>query len=207
MNQLLTLSRWIDRINSAIGWLAGWLVLVMIGVGCWNVIGRYVGQAVGQNLSSNALIETQWYLFSVVFLMGAAYTLRRNDHVRVDIFQSGWSGRRRALADLVGTLLFLLPFCALVLVFSWKWVLASWRISELSPDPGGLPRYPIKSLILISFIALIGQGISEAIKNLAILTGHRPAHPPASPPASLPETGPETGPETRTDREPPGGRP
>ncbi len=174
MNTLLGVSRWIDRINSGIGRLASWLVLVMIGVGSWNVVGRYVGQAVGRNLSSNALIETQWYLFSLVFMLGAAYTLRLNGHVRVDVFQSRWRGKRKALAELVGTLLFLLPFSGLILFFSWKWVLASWRIWETSPDPGGLPRYPIKSLILVSFVVLLLQGISEAIKNAAILTGHRP---------------------------------
>ena len=176
MTTLLLISRWIDRINAGIGRLASWLVLVMIGVGSWNVTGRYVGQAVGRNLSSNALIETQWYLFSVVFLLGAAYTLRRNGHVRVDVFQSRWQGKRRALAELVGTVLFLLPFSGLVLFFSYKWVLASWRIWETSPDPGGLPRYPIKSLVLVSFTILLLQGVSEAIKNAAVLTVHRPVN-------------------------------
>lgn len=173
MRTLLILSRWIDWINIGIGQLSSGLVLVMIGVGCWNVIGRYVGQAVGRNLSSNALIETQWYLFSVVFLLGVAYTLRQNGHVRVDVFQSRWRGKRKALAEFVGTLLFLLPFSGLVLFLSWKWVLASWRILETSPDPGGLPRYPVKSVILISFAVLMLQGVSEAIKNLAVLAGDR----------------------------------
>ncbi len=161
--------------NSLIGRLASGLVLVMIGVGSWNVIGRYVGQAVGRNLSSNALIETQWYLFSVVFLLGAAYTLQRNDHVRVDVLYSRWNARQQARANLVGTLLFLLPFSALMLWFSWKWVFASWRIWEQSPDPGGLPRYPIKTVILLGFITLIFQGISEAIKSYAQLRSASPS--------------------------------
>ena len=169
MDKLLALSRWIDRVNSLIGRLASGLLLVMIAVGSWNVIGRYVGQAVGRNLSSNALIETQWYLFSIVFLLGAAYTLRRNDHVRVDVLYSRWNPRQQARANLAGTLLFLLPFSTLMLWFSWQWVLASWRIQEQSPDPGGLPRYPIKTVILLSFITLIFQGISEAIKSFAQL--------------------------------------
>lgn len=177
MNTLLAISFWIDRINSLIGRIASWLVLVMIGVGCWNVLGRYIGQAVGRNLSSNALIETQWYLFSVVFLLGAAYTLQQDGHVRVDVLRSRWNGRRKALADLIGSLLFLLPFTALILFFSWKWVLASWRIRETSPDPGGLSRYPIKALVLVSFFFLLLQGISEAIKNWAILTRRRPPEP------------------------------
>ena len=173
VNTLLRLSRWIDTVNEQIGRIAYWLVLAMLGIGCWNVVGRYIGQAIGRNLSSNSLIEAQWYLFSIVFLMGAAYTLKRNGHVRVDMFQSRWSGKRKALAELVGTLLFLMPFCILVIAFSWKVVLASWQIWEISPDPGGLPRYPIKSMIIVSFVSLMAQGVSEAIKNLAILTGHR----------------------------------
>lgn len=176
LNSLLTIllkfSWWIDAINERIGQFAYWLVLAMLGVGCWNVIGRYVGQAIGQNLSSNSLIETQWYLFSIIFLMGAAYTLKYNGHVRVDMFQSRWTGKKKALAELVGTVFFLLPFCILVIAFSWKVILASWKIWETSPDPGGLPRYPIKSMIIVSFVTLIFQGISEAIKNIAILTDH-----------------------------------
>ena len=172
LDSLLKLSRWIDAINERIGTFAYWLVLAMLGVGCWNVVGRYVGQAIGKNLSSNSLIETQWYLFSIIFLLGAAYTLKQNGHVRVDMFQSRWMGKRKALAELVGTVFFLLPFCILVIVFSWKVILASWKIWETSPDPGGLPRYPIKSMIIVSFVTLIFQGISEAIKNIAILTDH-----------------------------------
>lgn len=187
MNSLLRLSRWIDAVTDRIGRAVYWLVLVMVGVGCWNVVGRYLGQAIGQNLSSNALIETQWYLFDLVFLLGAAYTLKHNGHVRVDVFQSRWSGKGKALGELIGTLLFLLPFCALVLWFSWDVVMASVAIRETSPDPGGLPRYPIKVMILVSFVSLIIQGISEAIKNAAVLTGHRSAPGEAVPAA--PDTG------------------
>lgn len=146
----------------------------MIGVGVWNVLGRYLGNAIGQNLSSNALIETQWYLFDLVFLLGAAYTLQHNDHVRVDVFYARWNRRRKAMADLFGTLVFLLPFCALVIYFSWGAVVQSWAIRETSPDPGGLIRYPIKSMIIVSFALLILQGISDAIKNWAIITGQLP---------------------------------
>lgn len=166
---LLKIARWIDAFNQKIGRWATWLVLAMVGVGVWNVIGRYLGAWLGYNLSSNALIETQWYLFAVVFLLGGAYTLRHNGHVRVDVLQQGWSRRRKALADLFGTLFFLLPFSGLVIAVSWKAVAASWAIAEKSPDPGGLPRYPIKAMILVGFALLILQGISEAIKNLAIL--------------------------------------
>ena len=147
----------------------------MIGVGTWNVIGRYLGNLVGQNLSSNALIETQWYLFDIVFLLGAAYTLQKGGHVRVDVLYDRWSRRQKALADLIGTVLFLIPFSVLVIYFSWGAVVKSWSVWETSPDPGGLLRFPIKTMILVSFGLLILQGISEAIKNWAIFSGHLPA--------------------------------
>ena len=171
MQSLIRLSRIIDAINERIGRFANGFVLLMVLVGVWNVIGRYIGRTVGQNLSSNALIETQWYLFDLVFLLGAAYSLNHNDHVRVDIFHRNWPPKRKALADLVGTVLFLIPFCIMVLIFSWEAIANSWAIREISPDPAGLPRYPIKAMIIISFVLLIFQGISEAIKNWAIFTG------------------------------------
>jgi len=174
VRSLLQVACRIDRFINAVGKFAYWLVLVMIGVGVWNVLGRYIGAAVGQNLSSNGLIETQWYLFDVVFLLGAAYTLQKNEHVRVDVFYAQLSRRKKALADLLGTLFFLLPFSGLVIYFSWGSVIRSWSVRETSPDPGGLIRYPIKTMILVSFALLILQGISDAIKNWAIIQGQLP---------------------------------
>ncbi len=171
MQTLLQFSAWIDRCNEYLGRFVYWLSLIMIGVGTWNVIGRYVGRAVGQNLSSNALIETQWYIFDVIFLLGAAYSLKHNEHVRVDVVQSRLNVKQKALIDCLGTLLFLIPFCLMVMFYSWGWIMNSWTIQELSPDPGGLPRYPIKTLVMISFALLLIQGISEAIKNFAIFRG------------------------------------
>lgn len=171
MQRLLRLSRIIDACNEHIGRLSGWLVLLMVLIGVWNVVGRYIGKAIGQNLSSNALLEGQWYLFDLVFLLGAAYTLKHNDHVRVDVFYRNWSPQVKALVDLLGTILFLIPFCLMILVFSWDTIVTSWEIREVSPDPGGLPRYPIKAMIVISFVLLILQGISLAIKSWAIFTG------------------------------------
>lgn len=179
MRRLLRFSRWIDTVTERIGQISYWLVLVMVGIGVVNVIGRYSGYFFGRNLSSNGLIEAQWYLFDLVFLLGAAYTLRHNDHVRVDVFYSRWSPKGRAIADLAGSLLFLIPFCIMVIFFSWDTIVASWQIREVSPDPGGLPRYPIKSMIIVSFGLLIIQGVSEAIKNLAFLLGHSPVSPTA----------------------------
>lgn len=172
MQQLLSISRIIDAFNEWVGRLTYWLVLFMVLVGVWNVIGRYLGRYLGQSLSSNAFIEIQWYLFDLVFLLGAAYTLRHDEHVRVDVFFKNWNSKWRALANLIGTFFFLIPFCLMVIYFSWGTVLNSWKILEVSPDPGGLPRYPIKSIIIVSFVLLILQGISEGIKNLAIFTGN-----------------------------------
>ena len=175
MGKLLQLARIIDEINEWIGRLTYWLVLLMVSVGVWNVVGRYLGRLIGVNLTSNALIEIQWYLFDIVFLFGVAYALKYNDHVRVDIFYKGWNRRRKALANFLGSILFLIPFSSLVIYFSWGTVLNSWNRLEMSPDPGGLPRYPIKSAIIISFILLILQGISEAIKNWAIYRETNPS--------------------------------
>ncbi|RMF27541.1 MAG: TRAP transporter small permease subunit, partial [Cyanobacteria bacterium J083] len=122
----------------------------------------------GQNLTSNALIEIQWYLFDIIFFLGAAYTLKHNGHVRVDIFYKEWNTKQKALVNFIGSL-FLILFSAIVIYYSWNSVVNSWKIWEISPDPGGLPRYPIKSMIIVSFVLLIIQGISEAIKNLATL--------------------------------------
>jgi TRAP-type mannitol/chloroaromatic compound transport system permease small subunit len=165
LRKLLQISRAIDTLNEWVGRLTYGLVLLMVLVGVWNVFGRYLGKLVGQNLTSNALIEIQWYLFDLVFLLGGAYALKHNDHVRVDLFYKDWHPRRRALVNFIGTILFLIPFCGLVIYYSWGNVVNSWQIKELSPDPGGLPRYPIKSFIIVSLVLLILQGISETIKN------------------------------------------
>lgn len=171
---LLQISRAIDTLNEWIGRLINWLVLAMIAIGVWNVAGRYIGQAIRQNLTSNALIESQWYLFDIVFLLGGAYALKHNAHVRVDVIYNQLLPKQKALINLVGTLLFLIPFCIFGIFFSWNTVVQSWQIWEMSPDPGGLPRYPIKTMIIVSFALLLLQGISQGIKNFAIVTGQLP---------------------------------
>ena len=167
------LARWIDRFTESLGQLTAWLVIIMVLVGSWNVVGRYIGRIVGQNLTSNTLLELQWYLFALVFMLGAAYTLKQNGHVRVDLLYKDWSPRRKAWVNLLGCLLFLIPFSGLVIYFSRGWTINSWTVFENSPNVGGLPRYPIKSLIIVSFILLILQGLSEVVKSLVIL-GDRP---------------------------------
>ncbi len=171
MEPWLKISRALDRLTEWIGLGVGWLTLAMVLIGAYNAVVRYLGRFFGWNLSSNAYLELQWYFFSLVFLLGAAYTLRRGAHVRVDVFYGRLSERGKAWINLLGTALFLLPFCGFCLWVSWPSVRNSWSIGEVSPDPGGLPRYPIKAAILVAFVLLIVQGISEIIKQVAVIRG------------------------------------
>jgi len=174
VRRALALAAAIDGLNRRVAWLARWSVLLMLGLGAWNVVGRYAGLALGRNLSSNALIEAQWYLFSVVFLLGMGWTLERHGHVRVDVLQGRWSSRRRARIDLWGSLVLLLPFSVLMVLLSLGPALTSWRLGEASPDPGGLPRYLVKALIPLGFGLLSLQGIAEAIKARTACRGETP---------------------------------
>ena len=167
----LRLSRGIDRISDGIGVLVGWLTLAMILFGAYNAVVRYGGRFVGWKLSSNAYIELQWYLFSLIFLLGASYALRRGAHVRVDVLYGRLRPRQKAWIDAVGTVLFLFPFCGAVLWFSWPAISNSLEVMEQSPDPGGLPRYPIKLVILVAFVLLAIQAVAELIKRVAFLAG------------------------------------
>lgn len=169
---LLKLSRWIDRLSEGLGWITLGITLVMVAVGAYNAISRYLGQFIGINLSSNLYIEVQWYLFSLVFLLGAAYVLKRGEHVRVDVLYGRLSRRRKAWVDFFGSLLLLLPLCGVIVFYSFPSVLNSWKIKETSSDPGGLARYPLKAMLLVAFTLLALQGISEAIKQFAIISGY-----------------------------------
>lgn len=167
----LLLSQAIDRLNEAIGRWVGWLTLAMVLIGAYNAVVRYLGGFLGRQLSSNAYLELQWYLFSLVFLLGASYTHQQGAHVRVDLIYGRLAERGRAWIDLVGTLVLMLPFTVVTLWLSWPSVRNSWAVREVSPDPGGLARYPIKSVILLAFVLLVLQGVSHAIKQVAILRG------------------------------------
>ncbi len=169
MNQWIKISHRIDKLNQVMGMIARWSILLMLGLGLWNVIGRYVGVAIGHNLSSNRLIEGQWYLFDLAFLLGLGWTLQRQGHVRVDILQGRLNKKRQAKIELLGSLLLLLPFAVGIMIISITPTIHSWSILEISPDPDGLPRYWIKTLIPISFLLLSLQGISETIRNWLIL--------------------------------------
>ncbi len=169
MQSWLRIASWIDRLNERIGRWVYWLSLIMVLIGAYNALARYIDRFTGWGLSSNTYIELQWYLFSILFLLGAAYTLKHDSHVRVDVFYGRLSARGKAWINLTGTLLFLFPFCILMLVMSWSSVANSWAVWEMSPDPGGLPRYPIKTIIPIAFVLLILQGISMLVRQIAIL--------------------------------------
>jgi len=171
MASLLKFANTLDCFSKKTGSWLSWLTLAMVLVGAFNAIARSLSKVLGVNLASNALIEAQWYLFSLVFLLGTAYVLQQNEHVRVDVFYGRRSPRTKAWINLAGTLLFTIPFCCAMLYLCWPSVKASWQVWEQSPDPSGLPRYPIKSFVLVAFILLSLQAISEIIRNVAILRG------------------------------------
>lgn len=171
----------IDMISEFFGWLAQMVVPVLILVGFGNVVLRYVGQYAGLKLTSNVIIELQWYLYTLVFLWGFGYILKNGINVRVDFWFANQSDRRKAWIDLIGHVLALLPFCILALYVVWGPILRSWGWQpngtwgtwEMSPDPDGLPRAPIKSMVLVGFGLLFLQTIAEIIKLVAILRGQQ----------------------------------
>ncbi|MGB8699933.1 MAG: TRAP transporter small permease subunit [Thermosynechococcaceae cyanobacterium] len=182
---LLQLSQGIDRITEGVGRLSTWLIFLTIAVGFYNVVARYIGRLIGVKLSSNALIELQWYLFSLMFLLSFAYILKHAANVRVDFLYTRWSAKQQALVDFLGTVFFLIPFCAVGIWISLNPVLQSWGMLpdgswgtwELSPDADGLPRAPIKSVLIVGLVLLLAQSISQAIKYLSILKGYTPIAP------------------------------
>jgi TRAP-type mannitol/chloroaromatic compound transport system permease small subunit len=163
--------RWVDAISEFVGKLASWLCLGMVLLAAYNTLARWLGRSLGADLSSNALLEGQWYLFSLVFLLGASATLRRDEHVRVDVLYSRLSARGRAWVNLLGGLFLLLPFCVFALIVSWEPVAQSFAVSEQSPDPGGLPRYPLKACLLLAFGLLLLQGVAFVGRAAGALLG------------------------------------
>ncbi len=171
MHRLLRFSHTIDSLSRRLGRWVAWLTLAMVIIGAYNALARYAERSMGLQLSSNAYVESQWYLFSLVFLLGAPYTLRSDRHVRVDVLYGGHTTTAKAWIDLVGGLFFLLPFCAFGIWSSIDFVADSWATKEMSSDPGGLARYPLKSVLPLAFFLIGLQGISEIIKRIAILRG------------------------------------
>ena len=175
MLQLLRLADAIDRFQDRVGHVLYWLTLAMVVIGGYNAVVRYLDKYTGMTLSSNTYLELQWYLFAILFLVGAAYTLRHDAHVRVDILYTQLGPKGKAWINLVGTVLFLFPFCVLMLWVSWPAVMNSWEVMEMSPDPGGLPRYPIKTVIPVAFLLVMVQGVSMTIRAVAVLRDADPA--------------------------------
>ena len=167
MGALLKLSRGIDWINDRFGEIANWLVLWACLISAGNAASRYLFAA-----SSNAWLEVQWYMFAGMVLLGAPYTLKVNEHVRVDLFYAGMSERTRLWIDIVCGVLFLLPICIILVYFTWPWFVDSWRINEISSNAGGLLRWPVKVLLPVGFALMALQGISELIKRVEALAHH-----------------------------------
>jgi len=166
LGALLRLSRTIDALNTHIGKLAAWAILAAVLVSAVNAVVR---KAFGT--SSNAWLELQWYLFGAVFMLCAAWTLRDNEHIRIDIVSNRLSKRGRDAIDVFGHLFFLLPFVAVMLVLSGPFFWHAYLSGERSASAGGLILWPAKGLILLGFVLLGLQGVSELIKRIAIMRG------------------------------------
>jgi TRAP-type mannitol/chloroaromatic compound transport system permease small subunit len=164
--QLMPLARAIDRLGSALGVIASWLVLLACLISAGNATIRYLFSS-----SSNAWLELQWYMFAGMVLLGSAYTLRVNEHVRVDLFYGIVSDKTRHWIDLVGGAVFLLPMCLVMIWFTWPWFVQSWTLNESSSNAGGLIRWPVILLLPVGFTLILLQGLSEMIKRAAALRG------------------------------------
>ncbi|MBX3582033.1 MAG: TRAP transporter small permease subunit [Rhizobiaceae bacterium] len=169
MSGLIGLSRLIDRFNEVVGKAVSWLILLAILVSATNAVVRKAF-----NTSSNAWLELQWYLFGAAFLLAAAYTLRQNEHIRIDIVYGAFSRRVQHWIDLLGHIFFLMPFTILMIAYFIPYVGQSVRSGEMSSSAGGLIIWPAKALLLAGFVLLGIQGVSEIIKKIAIMRGDMP---------------------------------
>lgn len=167
MKGLLRVSNVIDAINGQIGKKVAWLILAAVIVATVNAIVRKLF-----NISSNAWLELQWMLFGAVFLLCASWTLQVKEHIRIDIVNSMLPKKVQRWIDLIGHTLFLMPFCLLIVYHSWPFFIRSYEINEQSLSAGGLPQWPAKGLVVIGFVMLTFQGVSEIIKQVAIMRGY-----------------------------------
>ena len=166
MKLLLAFSYAVDKLNEKIGVLCNWLVLLSCLVSGGNAMVRYA-----YDQSSNAWLEVQWYMFAVIVMFGASYTLKRNEHVRVDLFYMTLSRRGQLWVDILGALLFLLPTCLILAWLSWPFFMQAYVVGEQSSNAGGLVRWPIKLVLPVGFVLVALQGVSELIKRVAFLNG------------------------------------
>jgi len=159
----------VDGLSDKIGYVVGWLTTLMVLIVFYDTVMRYTF-----NMGNVALQELEWHLFAIIFLIGASYTLKEDGHVRVDICYVRLSKKTRAWIDFLGVFVFLIPFSIMVILATRGFVMNSWAIREVSPDPGGLPaRYILKAMIPLGFSLLIVQGLSEAAKNFLVIMGYK----------------------------------
>jgi TRAP-type mannitol/chloroaromatic compound transport system permease small subunit len=168
MRRLLKFVDAVDWLSEQIGQALKWLVLASSMISAGVALARY-----GLHIGSNAWLEIQWYMFGAMFLLGAGYALKHEEHVRVDIFYSRMNPQTQAWVDVFGGILFLMPTAIIITWMSWKMVVNSIHINEMSSDPGGLLRWPIKICIPLGFALLGLQGIADIIKKVAIARGIR----------------------------------
>lgn len=166
MNALLKLSQLIDSITEFVGKSIVWVVLVVTLISCGNALMRYT-----INYSSNAFLEIQWYLFAVIFLFGAGYTLKKNEHVRIDLISGKFSKRGQAWIDVFGIIFFLMPMAIAIMWMSWPVFLLAFKNNEMSSNAGGLILWPARLMVPVGFFLLVMQGVSELIKRLGFLQG------------------------------------
>ncbi len=179
MRIVIKFVRFIDSVSEVFGQIAMYLVVLTVAIGFYNVLARYVGKAIGVALSTNVFIELQWYLYSLVFFLGFAYILKHDVNVRVDFFYERFSKKLQGTINFWGNLLFMIPFSVVGIfvtinpvLYSWgRLPNGSWGAWEMSPDPSGLPRAPIKSMIIVSFVVLTLQFVAEVIKSYIIMRG------------------------------------
>ncbi|QWW71506.1 TRAP transporter small permease subunit [Rhizobium sp. WYJ-E13] len=169
MAGFLALSRAVDAINTFFGKAVSWLLLLAVLISAVNATTRKLF-----NLSSNAWLEAQWYLFSAAFLVAAAWTLMSNEHVKVDLVYGRLSRRVQLWIEVLGTILFLFPFCLITIYLSWPTVIEKFSTGEISNNTGGLILWPVWAMIPLGFGLLALQGVSELIKRIAILRGDLP---------------------------------
>ncbi len=166
MKFLLKISVLIDALNERVGQIIMWLILVAVLLSAGNAIARKAFHA-----GSNALTDMQWYLYSGVFMLGAGYAFLKNVHVRIDFVSGRLSARGRSWIDIVGILLFLAPFCWIMILMSWPLFTNAWQSGEMSQNAGGLIRWPVYLLIPSGMALLLLQSASELIKRIAFLLG------------------------------------
>lgn len=169
MTALLSLSRLIDKISTGVGKFTMWLILATTLISAGNAIVRKMF-----NVSSNGLLEIQWYLFAAVFMLGASYGFLKNSHVRIDFISSKLSHRARNWVDVIGILVVLIPFCLIIISLGWPFFMQALTSGEMSQNAGGLIRWPAYLLIPVGFALLLLQAVSELIKRIAFLTDKGP---------------------------------